>query len=215
MPTERIVVTGATGFVGANLVQRLLQDHPEARLTLLVREDRGKRAADRAVEMLRRLGVNAADWTRVDGIAADVTLDRCGIPAPVYDALIADTTLVIHGAASIRFDDRLAAARKVNVEGTRHVLALAQAAHARGALKRFVYVGTAYVAGQRTGLVREDELDAGQQFRNSYEQIEVRGRTARARPSRGPPDEHPPPEHHRRRLTDRARPAASRCSTGR
>jgi long-chain acyl-CoA synthetase len=50
------------------------------------------------------------------------------------------------------------------------VLDLAQAAHARGALKRFVYVGTAYVAGERTGLVREDELDAGQRFRNSYEQ---------------------------------------------
>jgi long-chain acyl-CoA synthetase len=169
MPTERIVVTGATGFVGANLVRCLLQDHPDARLTLLLREENGKKAADRAAAMLRRLGVNVADRARVDGISADVTLERCGIPEPVYDALAADTTGVIHGAASIRFDDGLAAARQVNVEGTRHVLALAQAAHARGTLKRFVYVGTAYVAGRRTGLVREDELDAGQRFRNSYE----------------------------------------------
>jgi len=115
MPTERIVVTGATGFVGANLVQRLLQDHPDARLTLLLREENGKKAADRTAEMLRRLGVNVADRTRVDGIAADVTLERCGIPEPVYDAIAADTTRVIHGAASIRFDDRLAAARQVNV----------------------------------------------------------------------------------------------------
>jgi len=36
-----IVVTGATGFVGANLAQRLLQDHPDARLTLLLREENG------------------------------------------------------------------------------------------------------------------------------------------------------------------------------
>jgi long-chain acyl-CoA synthetase len=170
MPTERIVVTGATGFVGANLVQRLLQDHPEARLTLLVREDRGKRAADRAVEMLARLGVGADGRGRVEGIRADVSRERCGLAEPVYDALAATATRVIHCAATVQFDANLAAARRVNVEGTRHVLALAQAARASGVLERFVYVGTAYVAGRRTDLVREDELDAGQQFRNSYEQ---------------------------------------------
>ncbi len=170
MTNERIVVTGATGFVGASLVKRLLQDHPDARLTLLLREANGKSAADRAAEMLKRRGVDPADRTRVEGIDADVSLERCGIAAPIYDALTANTTRVIHGAASIRFDDGLAAARQVNVDGTRHVLALAQAAHARGALNRFVYVGTAYVAGERRDLVREDELDMGQRFRNSYEQ---------------------------------------------
>jgi nucleoside-diphosphate-sugar epimerase len=41
MPKERIVVTGTTGFVGANLVPRLLQGHPDARLTLLLREENG------------------------------------------------------------------------------------------------------------------------------------------------------------------------------
>jgi thioester reductase-like protein len=170
MASERIVVTGATGFVGANLVRRLLQDHPDARLSLLLREEQGKKAADRAAALVTQLGVEAADRARVEGIDADVSRERCGIAAPVYDGLVADTTRVIHGAASIRFDESLKTARRVNVEGTRHVLALAQAARARGALKRFVYVGTAYVAGERTGLVREDELDTGQRFRNSYEQ---------------------------------------------
>ena len=41
-------------------------------------------------------------------------------------------------------------------------------------------MGTAYVAGQRTGLIREDELNVGQGFRNTYEQHQVRGGSAGA-----------------------------------
>ena len=62
----------------------------------------------------------------------------------------------------------------MNVEGTRHVLDFA--AKARG-LRSFSYVGTAYVAGQRTGLIREDELNVGQGFRNTYEQTKSEAET--------------------------------------
>jgi thioester reductase-like protein len=94
MPKERIVVTGATGFVGANLVQRLLQDHPDARLTLLLREENGTQATDRAADMLKRLRVDPADRTRVEGIRADVCLERCGISAPGCPDAIIDTVPV-------------------------------------------------------------------------------------------------------------------------
>ena len=49
------------------------------------------------------------------------------------------------------------------------MLLFAEAACRAGVLKRFVHVSTAYVAGMREGIVREDELaDAG--FNSLYEQ---------------------------------------------
>jgi thioester reductase-like protein len=53
-------------------------------------------------------------------------------------------------------------------------------------LERIDYVSTCYVCGLRTGLVRESELDEGQDFKNHYEatkfwaELEVRRRTTRA-----------------------------------
>jgi len=67
----------------------------------------------------------------------------------------------------VRFDHTLDEARRVNVEGTRRILDFAAAAPR---LRSLAYVGTAYVAGERTGLVREDELAVGQNYRNTYEQ---------------------------------------------
>ena len=40
-------------------------------------------------------------------------------------------------------------------------------------LRSLAYVGTAYVAGERTGLVRENELAVGQSYRNTYEQTKA------------------------------------------
>jgi thioester reductase-like protein len=55
----------------------------------------------------------------------------------------------------------------VNIEGTRSVLRFC----ARDATRPvpLVHVSTAYVCGERTGLVREDDLDAGQTFGTHYE----------------------------------------------
>lgn len=55
----------------------------------------------------------------------------------------------------------------VNVEGTRSMLRLALE---MPDLTRFNFYSTAYVAGDRAGVVLEEELDCGQGFRNVYEE---------------------------------------------
>ena len=77
---------------------------------------------------------------------------------------------MIHSAATVRFDHSLDEARRINVEGTRRILDFAAGARQ---LRSFAYVGTAYVAGERSDLVREDELAVGQSYRNTYEQTKA------------------------------------------
>ncbi len=162
---ELILVTGATGFLGGQLVRELLLQQPHAHLALLIRDRPGQRGAERAHAI-----VPAPDRWRVQVYSGDVSLPQCGLDSSAYSALSAQVTRVVHCAATVRFDHSLEEARQINVEGTRRVLDFSAGARQ---LRSFAYVGTAYVAGERTGLVRENELAAGQSYRNSYEQTKA------------------------------------------
>ena len=162
---ELILITGATGFVGSQLVRELLERHPSARLALIIRSRKGQTARERADSI-----VPASERTRVQVYSGDVMLENCGLSAEGFQLLRAETTRVIHSAATVRFDHSLEDARQMNVEGTRHVLDLAAS---MPQLRSLSYVGTAYVAGLRTGLIRENELDTSYGYRNTYEQTKA------------------------------------------
>ena len=162
---EFILVTGATGFLGKQLVRELLEQRPQARLALLIRDQAGRSGKERAHTF-----VPAAERPRVEVFSGDVSRPDCGLDAGIYRRLQGETTRVVHSAATVRFDHSLDEARRINVEGTRHILDFAAGARQ---LRSFAYVGTAYVAGERSGLVREDELAAGQTYRNTYEQTKA------------------------------------------
>ena len=78
--------------------------------------------------------------------------------------------MIVHGAASVSFDQTLEEARAINVEGTRRMLELAGPAQQLGVLERYGQISTAYVAGTHAGRFFECDLDVGQSFHNSYEQ---------------------------------------------
>ncbi len=162
---ELILVTGATGFLGVRLVRELLERNPDATLALLIRDRPGQSGEQRA-----NLFVPASERARVQVYSGDVAQPNCGLAPAAYQKLSSEATRVIHSAATVRFDHSLEEARRINVEGTRRVLDLAAAA--RG-LRSLAYVGTAYVAGERSDLVHEDELAIGQGYRNTYEQTKA------------------------------------------
>lgn len=165
-----VFLTGATGFLGMEVLARLLEKGDRDVVALV-------RAADSAAATERLHGVMAKLWRdpspyfdRVKAIAGDVTSPGLGMDREERSQIAEEVTAVMHCAASISFDLPLDEARLINVEGTREIIGFAREAKSTGRLDRFVHVSTAYVAGITKGTFRERQLDAGQEFRNTYEQ---------------------------------------------
>jgi thioester reductase-like protein len=137
----------------------------------LVRAPDDAAADARLDDVLARLWRDPSPYrSRVQAVAGDVTQPGLGIQGPRRTGITEGVGAVLHCAASIAFDLPLEEARAINVEGTREVLGFAREAKALGRLERFVHVSTAYVCGRYGGTFRERQLDAGQAFRNTYEQ---------------------------------------------
>ena len=169
-------ITGGTGLVGTNLIPRILKEYPGSTCTLLVRGEDESEATERvntiAGNIARDFSIpDAAE--RLEAILGDVALDHCGLNAEQLSHIVAETTHIIHGAATIRFDHPIDEARAINCGGTRRMLAIAHMCAEHGALERFVYIGTSSVSGQRGGNIYEHELEMGQQFFNTYEQSKM------------------------------------------
>jgi thioester reductase-like protein len=166
-----LLITGATGFVGMEVLGRYLESSDE-RIIAPVRAADDRAATERIRGTLRELfGIRARRYERrVEGVAADLTEPGLGICETRRDEIAGRVDQIIHSAASVSFGLPLEESRRINLEGTRRVLELAELAQQRGGLKRYAHVSTAYVAGTHSGRFQEDDHDVGQEFRNSYEQ---------------------------------------------
>jgi thioester reductase-like protein len=170
---DNVLLTGGTGFLGTEIMKRILRGQPRTRLSLLVRSSPRETASERIEKLLVRsfgLEEGRSYRDRVDVVEGDISHRGLGMDSERSAKLQGRIDQVIHCAATIRFDLPLDVARRDNTEGTRNVLTFAERlAH----LGRLDYIGTAYVAGNRRGLIKEDELDVGQRFSNSYEQTKM------------------------------------------
>ncbi len=171
MSSGDVLLTGATGFVGMELLARYLERTDRNVITLV-------RAADEAAAQARMNAVlddlfgDRADpyRGRVRAAAGDVTLPGLGLTAALRDELAERTAVIVHSAASVSFTLSLPEARAINTEGTRRMLELATLADQRGGLNCYGQVSTAFISGDHAGCFAETDLNVGQQFHNSYEQ---------------------------------------------
>ncbi len=170
--TPTVLVTGAAGFVGTEVVKRLIGRG--CAVVALARAPDGDAA--------RRLARAWWDWPDlrakighgIEPVAGDVAAPFLGLGPEVYADLARRVTHLVHAAADLRLNAPLEALRATNVDGVRHVLEFAQMARQHG-LVRMGHVSTAYVAGAHPSVVPEDDLPAAPRFRSAYERTKHEG----------------------------------------
>jgi alcohol-forming fatty acyl-CoA reductase len=195
--TSHVLLTGATGFVGQAVLERLLSTHPGTRVTVLIRA-RGATGAESRLKNLLKKPVFSV-WREAVGdeeaqrqIAERVHVlegDLTAVPA-----LPTDLDVVIHGASTVSFDPPIDEAFDTNLGGA---VNLYEALAATGTDPYVVHVSTAYVGGTRKGVNPEGSLTHSVDWRVEWNAA----RTARERVEM----ESRRPEELRRRITEARR----------
>jgi NAD(P)-dependent dehydrogenase (short-subunit alcohol dehydrogenase family) len=139
-------VTGATGFIGRHLVELLLER--EGTIYVLVREG----SKGRLEELRSRWG---AGEERIVPVVGDLSQRRLGVGDEEIDALRGDVDHLFHLAAIYDLTADAETQRVANVEGTRHMVELAEAIEAG----RIHMVSSIAAAGLYRGTWREDMFD--------------------------------------------------------
>ncbi|MBS0551136.1 MAG: SDR family oxidoreductase, partial [Proteobacteria bacterium] len=164
-------LTGASGAVGSAVVPLLLDD-PDTHVRVLLRADSPEHLQARLEELCRfwQLAPDAEARRRMQPLRGDATLHHFGLSDADYASLTADTTHIIHCAASVRMNEPLDKARRSAVGSAEAILALARELAQRGLLQKLEFVSTVGIAGKRPGLLPETWIDEPRAFHNTYEQ---------------------------------------------
>ncbi len=157
-----LLMTGFPGFLASALLPRLLERRQGARAICLVQEQHLAAARLKVDELA---GSHPHTSGRIALVAGDITAPDLGTAASTVEPL-GEITEVWHLAAVYDLTVPAEVAHRVNVGGTHHVLAFCESLPH---LERLHYVSTCYVSGRFDGEFTEEELDAGQEFRNHYE----------------------------------------------
>lgn len=115
-----VFVTGATGFLGAFLVARILEE-TECPVYCLVRPS--------GVAPQQRLESNLASYNlplspRLRAVAGDLSKEKLGLPKDDYQMLCRNTDLVFHCGAAVNYVHTYPVLKPHTVDGTREIVHL-------------------------------------------------------------------------------------------
>ena len=158
---KKIVMTGVTGFIGEQLLWKILTELPETRPSVLVRRKGSASARDRMIAVVKKPIFD--DVRDAAGGAAELLDSRIDViegDLPNVPQLPTDLDIVVHCAGDVSFDPPIDQAFATNVIGTKALLdrmldAVTDENGQRRTVPHYVHISTAYTAGRRRGAIPE------------------------------------------------------------
>ncbi|XP_062990468.1 fatty acyl-CoA reductase 2 [Elgaria multicarinata webbii] len=151
---KSVLVTGATGFMGKVLLEKLLRSSPDVKaIYILVRHKSGQSTENRVANLVKCKVFDRVrqEWPnfheKIKPISAELIQPNLAITAEDTEELLSEVNIIFHCAATIRFDEPLKYALLLNAKATQQLLALA---HKMQKLEAFIHVSTAYANCNQT-----------------------------------------------------------------
>ena len=158
---QKIVMTGATGFIGEQLLWKILTELPDTTPAVLVRRKGSASARDRVITLVGKKIFR--ELVEAAGGKAELVDSRIEViegDLPNVPPLPRDLDIVLHCAGDVSFDPPIDKAFATNTVGTRALMEamLEAVTDDSGRLVKvphYVHVSTAYTAGRRRGMIPE------------------------------------------------------------
>ncbi|MEM8722528.1 MAG: thioester reductase domain-containing protein [Cyanobacteria bacterium P01_G01_bin.39] len=160
--SKRILLTGATGFVGAFLLSELLQQ-TAADIYCLVRADSTEAAHTKVKNCLQSYQLWQEDfWSRIIPVIGDLSQSLLGLSDAQFLKLATDIDAIYHNGAWVHHGLPYGVLKDANVGGTQEILRLA--CYTRVKPVHFISATSAFPATDEPGekIIREqDSIDNG------------------------------------------------------
>ncbi|HYN02591.1 MAG TPA: SDR family oxidoreductase [Vicinamibacteria bacterium] len=184
-PRLRVLLTGATGFLGKEILAQAATDpHVEEVVSVVrpetIRDRKTKEvvrvvsARERGAQLLKRMDVAGRAARKFRFVEGDVEKPGFGIDAAELERLESTLTHVVHCAASVSFDDTYENSFRSNVLGCRNALAFSKALQSApgSPFVAHVAIETSYIHGRRKrSIAQEDALVFPRHFYNNYYEL--------------------------------------------
>jgi nucleoside-diphosphate-sugar epimerase len=184
-PRLRILLTGATGFLGKEILFQAAEDNRIEEVVAVVRPETERdpktkevirviSPAERGVLLMKRLGIPKARARKFRFIPGDIEKPGLGIARQELQKLRGSLTHVVHCAASVSFDDTYLNSYGANVRGCLNALEFSLGVQrTRGSpFVMHVAIETSYIHGRKkASIAQEDALTFPRHFYNNFYEL--------------------------------------------